>query len=277
MREFHGEIPHHGANGVIGVTTDISTDQGVPILMPDRRVVLILQARMGSTRLPGKSMMDCAGAPLVGRIVERLKRCRQLHEIVLATTCKEEDKVLCDLAHTYQVACFQGSENDLVDRYYQAALWQHADVVVRLPADNPVPEPSEIDRIVAFHLQGEFHFSSNLAQVFGNGYPDGIGAEVFDFSSLEMIWKDRADEKKREHLHLNFFDYGTQTPVNPERFRVGTVPCPLEFRRPDLVLDVNTLEQYQFMSALYQALYPVNANFHITDIIRWYDTRYKKR
>ncbi|MEO5331170.1 MAG: hypothetical protein H7839_04040 [Magnetococcus sp. YQC-5] len=242
----------------------------------NRRVVLILQARMGSTRLPGKSMMDCAGAPLVGRIIERVKRCQQLHEIVLATTSKDEDQVLCDLAQAYQISSFQGAENDLVDRYYQAALQYRADVVVRLPADNAVPEPSEIDRIVKFHLQGKFDFCSNLAQIFDSGYPDGIGAEVFDFSSLEIIWKEKSDLKKREHVHLNFFDYSTQMPTDPERFSVGTLPCPAEFRRPDLVLDVNTLDQLGFIKSLYEYLYPINSNFSIVDIINWYDNIYKQ-
>ena len=119
-------------------------------------------------------MMDLAGAPLVGRIIERVKRCKKVDEIVLATTQKPEDDVLEELGHSYGISVFRGSENDLVDRYYQAARAFNADVVVRLPADNPCPELSEIDRIIAYHLTGQSDFSSNLAEVFGNGYPDGL-------------------------------------------------------------------------------------------------------
>lgn len=240
------------------------------------RVVLILQARMGSTRLPGKSMMDLAGAPLVGRILERVKRSQMVDEIVLATPQNVQDDGLAQLAHRYGVSLFRGSENDLVDRYYQAAKAFKADVVGRLPADNTCPEPSEIDRIVRYHLTGESDFSSNLAQVFGNGYPDGIGAEVFNFEALAEVWQSSHDPEKREHPHLNFFDYNSQQPTNPSRYRVGTVPCPTEFRRPDLVLDVNTQAQYEFMAELYAYLYPRNPQFHITDIIHWYDNVYRK-
>ena len=231
---------------------------------------------MGSTRLPGKSMMDLAGAPLVGRIIERVKRCKRVNEIVLATTQKPEDDVLEELARSYGVSAFRGSENDLVDRYYQAAKAFKADVVVRLPADNPCPEPSEIDRIIVYHLTGQSDFSSNLAEVFGNGYPDGIGAEVFNFEILEEVWQTSSDPEKREHPHLDFFDYKSQQPADPDRYRVGTVQCPPEFRRPDLVLDVNTREEYEFMAELYEYLYPRNPEFHITDIIEWYDNVYQR-
>lgn len=242
--------------------------------IPKPRVTLILQARMGSVRLPGKSMMDLAGAPLVGRILERVKRCKSVDKIVLATTQKTEDDILKTLATTYQVQCFQGSENDLVDRYYQAAKEYNTDVIVRLPADNPVPEPSEIDKIIQYHLKGQSDFSSNLAQVYGNGYPDGIGAEVFNFKALEEVWKNCRDLYKREHPHLNFFNYKTQEAVSP--YRIGTVQCPSAFRRVDLVLDVNTWDQYLFMKALYEYLYPHNAHFNIVDIIQWYDEVFMK-
>lgn len=222
-------------------------------------------------------MLDLAGAPLVGRILERVKRCTRVDEIVLATTTKPEDDVLQRLAQQYALAAFRGAENDLVDRYYQAARAFNAEVVVRLPADNPVPEPAEIDRIIDYHLTGQSDFSSNLAQVFGNGYPDGIGAEVFHFATLEEVWETSHDSRKREHPHLHFFDYASQQPTQPERYRVGTVPCPAAFRRPDLVLDVNTREEYEFMAELYTALYPGNPRFHITDIIHWYDRIYRPR
>lgn len=235
------------------------------------RVALVLQARMGSQRLPGKSLMDLAGAPLVGRIIERVKRCEAVERVVLATTTLPQDDGLAALAADYGVDLFRGSENDLVDRYYRAALHFAADVVVRLPADNPVPEPAEIDRIVRFHALGRVEWASNLAQVMDNGYPDGIGAEVFDVWTLEEIAKTVSDPARREHVHLNYFNYAEQRAVRPDRYRVGTVECPAEFRRPDLVLDVNTEEQYRFIRSLYEDLYPVNPNFHITDIIEWYD------
>jgi spore coat polysaccharide biosynthesis protein SpsF len=108
----------------------------------------------------------------------------------------------------------------------------------------------------------------------GNGYPDGIGAEVFNFEVLEDVWKRCVDPLKREHLAMNFYDYGAQKPIEPDRYRTGTIQCPVTFRRPELVLDVNTREEYEFMCELYGYLYPKNPQFHITDIIQWYDEIY---
>jgi len=240
-----------------------------------QRVVLIIQARMGSTRLPGKSMMNLAGAPLVERILERVKRCTQLDDVVLAIPDTENDRVLQTLADRQGIKVFAGSENDLVDRFYQAAQEAKADIVGRLPADNATPEPSEIDRIVDHHLAlGRRGFSSNLSVIGDSEYPDGIGAEMFDFTLLEEAREKYADPQKREHVHLNFYDYVKGKPVDPNWCPISTVKCPEAFRRPDLVLDVNTPEQYEFMRKLYEYLYPKNPHFHITDTIRWYDEVY---
>ena len=240
------------------------------------RVVLILQARMGSHRLPGKSLMDLAGAPLVGRILERVKRCKKIDEIVLAIPDTESDKELEALANQYSVKCFVGAENDLVDRYYKAALVFGADIVVRIPADNTTPQPEEIDRIIDHHMSlSRAGFSSNLSVIDNSGYPDGIGAEVFDFKLLKDVQETVMDPFKREHVHLNFFNYESGEAVDPNWCPISTVQCPKEFRRPDLVLDVNTLEQYTFMKRLYEALYNHNPHFTISDIINWYDNEYQ--
>jgi spore coat polysaccharide biosynthesis protein SpsF len=239
------------------------------------RAVLIIQARMGSTRLPGKSLMDLAGAPLVGRILERVKRCRRVDEIVLAVPDGPANHALAELGRQYGVTVFAGSENDLLERYYEAALIARADLVVRLPADNATPEPEEIDRIVEHHLSlGRRGFSSNLSVIGDSGYPDGIGAEIFDFSLLAEARARHPDARRREHVHLNFFDYSTQQAVDERWCPISTVTCPPGFRRPDLVLDVNTQEQYEFMRQIYEDLYPAKPDFHITDIIRWYDGVY---
>jgi spore coat polysaccharide biosynthesis protein SpsF len=239
------------------------------------RTVLVMQARMGSTRLPGKSLLDLAGAPLVGRILERVKRVRGLDAIVVATTEKAEDEPLVELAQRYGVDSFRGSETDLVDRYYQAAKAFGADTVLRLPADNPCSEPEAFERLLDEHRAGAHDFTSNLMQVDRNGWPDGIGVEAFAFAALEEVWRTVDDAYRREHVAVNFYDYVNQRRLLDGRFAVGTVECPPEWRRPDLVLDVNTPEEYAFIRRLYDDLYPGNPRFHITDIIHWYDTVYQ--
>jgi len=220
-------------------------------------------------------MMELAGAPLVGRILERVKRCSRVDDIVLAVPDNSENQILASLGEEYGVKVFSGSEDDLVERYYQAAIWTNADYVVRLPADNPTPEPEEIDRIIDHHLSlGRRGFSSNLSVIDNNQYPDGIGAEIFDFSLLEEARAKGPDQRLREHVHLNFFDYSTGKPVDLAWCPISTVKCPEGFRRPDLILDVNTQEQYEFMRSLYEYLYPRKPQFHISDTINWFDNVY---
>ena len=240
------------------------------------KVVLIIQARMGSVRLPGKSLMDLAGQPLVGRILERVKKCKYVDEIVLAIPDIDNDNQLAKLANQYDISLYRGSENDLVDRYYKAALKHHAKYVCRLPGDNPIPQHEEIDRMIVNHIESGLEFSSNLSEVFNNKYPDGIGIEVFNFEALKTVWQESTEPKKREHVHLNFFNYDEQKQVDA-RFRVGTVTCPDGFNRPDIILDVNTIEQYNFISEIYNDLYYKNPEFHIKDVVNWYDEIYLKK
>jgi len=235
----------------------------------DKKIVAIIQARMGSTRLPGKSMEDLAGKPLVWRFLERVKRAKKLDEIILATTTKPEDDVLVGVAEDIGVKTFRGSENDLVDRYYQAAKLHKADFVVRACADDPVIEPGEIDRIIEEHLKGENDFSSNTHNINGNMYPDGLGCEVMSFETLEELWRVTEDPSHREHPHTYFYD-------NPDKYTIGTIQCPEAFRRPDLVLDVNTPDELAYLRAIFEYWYPKKNDFHITDVIWWYDNVWKK-
>lgn len=229
---------------------------------------MILQARMGSTRLPGKSMLPLAGRPLVARVLERVRRCRMVDDIVLATTQKGEDDLLVDVAGEFDLSVFRGSENDLVDRYYQCARQYHADVIVRVPADNPAPEPSIIDQTVSYHLSSGNDFSTSYPDVLDNRFPDGVGCEVYNMNALEEVWRASSDPRNREHPHTNFYE-------NPDRYRIGTPECPAELRRPDIVLDVNTQAEYDFMAQLYETLYPANPCFTIGDVIDWYDNVYR--
>ena len=189
-----------------------------------------------------------------------------------------ENDILVDQASKLEIDVFRGSENDLLDRYYQAAKKYDADIVGRIPADNPLSEPEEIDKIISHHRELKSpSFSSNLAQVNGSGYPDGIGAEMFDFSLLESAWRTEHDKNKREHVHLNFYDYDTDKAVDPSVCPVKTIDCPKDIKRPDLVLDVNTKEQFEFISDIYNYFSYSSSFFGIRDIINWYDNIYQRK
>ena len=236
--------------------------------------VLIIQARMGSTRLPGKSTLNLGGKPLIGWVNHRLKKTSQVDKIVLSTTTKTEDDILEKIGLEYEIDVFRGSENDLVDRYYQAAKKYKANLIVRVPGDNALPEPKEIDRVINYHNNNGNDFSSNFPDVAQhgyphNGYPDGIGAEVINFEALKRIWDLSSSPRNREHPHTNFYE-------NPKMFKIGVLECPEEIRRPDIILDINTKEQYEFVSEMYEYMTANYIEFGIREVIKWYDNIYKK-
>jgi spore coat polysaccharide biosynthesis protein SpsF (cytidylyltransferase family) len=236
------------------------------------KVVLIIQARMSSTRLPSKSMMPLADKPLVYRMVERLKNCKKIDEIVIATSDQSEDQVLVELAKELDVSSFQGNLLDVRDRYLKAAEKFQADFVIRIPADNPMPDANEIDKLIEFHLgNNSSGFSSNLAQVNNSEYLDGIGAEIFSTKLLQESVARSSSDTAKEHVHRNFFDYSTQTPVDSSWCPIASPKAPAELRRPDIILDVNTMDDYIKIKRIYDNLYPKNPNFTTVDVINFLD------
>ncbi len=240
--------------------------------MHSPHVVLVVQARMGSERLPNKSMLKLAGEPLVGRILERLQRCQEVHEIVLATPDSAENDDLSALASRWSVRSIRGSEDDVLSRFVEAATVTKADLVVRFPGDNPTPEPIEIDRIIRHHRERSAPgFSTNICSIFGSGYPDGIGGEVFETSLLLEAADRNPTPTQCEHIHRNFFDYESEREVDTQWCPVETVVCPDDIRRPDICLDVNTHAEYELMARLYADLYPTDPCFSIREIVSWWD------
>lgn len=236
------------------------------------RVALIIQARMDSKRLPGKSIADLAGKPLLSRIIERIKRCQTLDHIVLAIPASGPNDCLESIGNKHEILVYRGSDNNVLSRFLGASRLVDADLIVRFPADNVAPEPTEIDRVVEFHKSlSRPGFSTNLCEIRGSGYPDGIGAEIFDRILLEQACQKQTSNEQKEHVHLNFYDYKNDIEVDKKWCPVASPNCPPEFARPDIVLDVNTPAELSEMRAMYEYLTSINANFSIHDIIGWHD------
>jgi spore coat polysaccharide biosynthesis protein SpsF len=221
------------------------------------KVVGIIQARMGSKRLPGKSILPLAGKTLLHRFIERVLRTETLNTVVLATTVNREDDILCQIAEDMGIQVFRGSENDLVDRIFKCAVEHRADVIVRLCADNPLVEPLEIDRIVRQYLahgQDEFLYT-NAQSVNGLDWPDGLGAEVYGFMTFAKLWKLIKTPEHKEHPHKLFYELG----------QVKTIDCPDDMKYPEIKLDVNTQDEYEFVKGIYDKF--GHNNFHFRDYI----------
>lgn len=160
------------------------------------QTIAIIQARMGSTRLPGKVLRTIGDKPMLEHVIERAQASQTLDEVVVATTDREEDDVIKEAAHGLGVNTFRGSEHDVLDRYYQAARIYDAAPVVRLTADCPLLDPKEVDRIVKRFTQ-----APDVDYV-GTGmtYPEGYGTEIFTFEALRQAWENANLESEREHV-----------------------------------------------------------------------------
>jgi spore coat polysaccharide biosynthesis protein SpsF len=217
-------------------------------------VLAIIQARMGSTRLPGKVMADIAGEPMLQRVVERVDRATKLNGIVVATSCSLEDNPIEELCQKLATNCVRGSEHDVLDRYYQAALQHQVDCIVRLTADCPLADPQVIDRVIGAYIPGEHDYVSNIDPP---TFPDGLDTEVFSFSTLERAWRNATLRSQREHVTLYIRNH-------PELFRLANVAneCDLS----DLRWVVDEARDLEFVREVYRKL--GNGAFFTEDVLR---------
>jgi len=228
------------------------------------KAVGIIQARMGSQRLPGKSMMDIEGKPLLEHVIERVKLCKTLDIVVLAVTNKKEDIPLIELAKKHNVEHITGITGDVLDEFDKASKKYKADIVVRICADNPLIDPYEIDKLVYYHLRENADYSSNN-RVHINSLPDGSGAEVINANILSNINEIANKPYYREHVTTYLYD-------NTEKYHMKMLDADPELRRPQYRLDVDYQEDLDFIREVYSELYKNGEIIRTIDIIRLLDS-----
>ena len=230
------------------------------------RVVAIIQARMASSRLPGKVLLDIAGQPMLQRVVARTSRGSRLDAVLVATTTDSSDDPVADFCDARGIASTRGSQFDVLDRYYQAARQSGADVVVRVTADCPAIDPALIDGAVETLLGGstaeectdQFDFVANrLPPPFHRSFPIGLDVEVCTFASLERAWKEGREPVHREHVMPYLYEGVKLTPASPQ-LEAGTSPRGFRIALRNHVPDygsyrwtVDTPEDLQFMREVY--------------------------
>ena len=161
------------------------------------KVVAIVQARMGSTRLPGKVMADIGGRPMIEFLLTRLSRTAGLDEVMLATTDAASDAPMADHVRSLGYSVYRGSVDDVLDRFYQAALHAQADVAIRITGDCPLVDPGVVEAVIAAFRENDVDYASNAAPP---TYPDGLDVEVFSFAALEQAWRETTPGYDREHV-----------------------------------------------------------------------------
>ena len=184
--------------------------------MKKNKVVAVIQARMGSRRLPGKVLAPILGKAMLWHIVNRLEYSRRINQIVIATTDKESEEPVRAMARQNNFPYYAGSEEDLVDRFYQAAKVFNADIIVRITADCPLVDPEITDNVINFFLsnRNDYDYVSNARP--HASFPHGLDVEVFSFLLLEQLWKEIGDPFLREWFTTVIFE-------NPASYRIFCV------------------------------------------------------
>lgn len=226
------------------------------------KTAAIIQARMGSSRLPGKIMLKVCGKTFLEHMIERVKKSKKIDEIIIATTDKPSEDVIVDLCKNLGVLFFRGPEEDVLARYKLASDVIGADIIVRLTSDNPLVDFRIIDEAIQIFQDNEYDFVSNYS-LNSTTYPHGFAVEVFSAKVLNEAHEEAKKPSDREHVV--FF-----TKNQPKRYKIFQMNNLEDLSNYRVTLDYN--EDYLVIKAIFEGLYPSkNDDFSMSDVISWLD------
>ena len=219
--------------------------------MSAERVVVIIQARMGSQRFPGKMMARLNGVPLIDWVLRRCHAAQTADEVVLATTDLDQDTVLAEAAVNLGIPVYRGSSADVLGRYAEAAARHPADIVVRICADRPLVAPEVIDQAVTHYRRQHLDLAFNHIARPGANWPRGFGAEVLSRDLLNWLHDHALTQQHREHVTLYVWDHA-------DRYRISPAPCPaaLDPGYAGVALDVDLPEHLEKLNEICVGLRP---------------------
>ncbi len=217
---------------------------------------IIIQARFGSTRLPGKVLLKIMDKTMLEYLIERVKKSKNIEDIIVASSTKKENLQIINLAHKLKVNTFCGSEDDVLDRFYQAAKTFKAKHIVRITADCPLMDSQVIDDVVSYYFKTGADYCSHVLE---RTFPVGEDVEVFSFKTLEYAWKNANLAFEREHV----------TPYirkHSEIFKLKNFKNAVNLSTKRWTLDRE--EDFKFIKAVLEALYPINPDFRMENVLK---------
>ena len=221
------------------------------------KIVCTIEARMTSSRLPGKVLKEIVGKPVLELMIERLKRVPSIDEIVIATTDLPTDDPVEGLANRLNVGVFRGSEEDVLDRVLKAAQAYKADVIVETTGDCPLIDPQIVENCVQAYKRADADYLSNVLE---RTYPIGMDTQVFATNILEDVARLTDDPDDHEHVSLYIYRH-------PELYSLQNVAAPAHQTQPDLALTLDTAEDFELIKSVFESLYPQNPIFDLDDIL----------
>ena len=222
-------------------------------------IVAIIQARMSSSRLSGKIMLQACKKPLLQHMIERIQFTETVDKIVIATSTNKNDDVIEDFCKENKILCFRGSENDVLSRYKMVADMVHADIIVRLTSDTPLLNHIILDKVVKVYTKNKYDYVSNCFPL-PRTYPDGMNVEVFSKKILDEMYYNAKKPSEREHVSL----YVVTQPEKYKIYRVGYLKDISHYRfNLDYELD------YKLIKEIFENLYYENQYFSMEDVIKF--------
>tara|TARA_Y100001970_G_scaffold294069_1_gene446467 strand:- start:12234 stop:12977 length:744 start_codon:yes stop_codon:yes gene_type:complete len=222
------------------------------------KVVAIVEARMGSSRLPGKVLSDIFGKPALERLIARLRLSKRIDEIIVATTNSSKDDKLVAWLEGQEINFFRGSEQDVLQRVVDTSREANADVIVEINGDCILTDYEIIDEAIENFNKHNYDVVTNCGSILS--YPMGAYAQVFRSKDLEWVAKNISDSAVREHVSLFFYE-------NPDKYKIHDLVAPEEIRFPAWRLQLDYQEDLKFLNAVYQRLYPIYGDaFTLYDI-----------
>lgn len=220
---------------------------------------VIMQARVGSSRLHAKVLKELGGKTVLEHDVERIRQAKRVEDIIIATTTNPEDEAIAEVARRCQVKLFKGSEQDVLDRYYQAARAFEVEHIIRITSDCPLVDPFVIDEVIACYEQGHYDIITNVPNEWEKmTYPRGLDLEIFSFEWLEKAWREAKDSYDREHVSPYIYDHAqTRYYYRYER----------DYSMYRWTLD--TEADWQVIQNIYAHFYHGKHDFYFEDIVKY--------
>lgn len=223
-----------------------------------KKICATIEARMTSSRLPGKVLMDYCGESNLQHIIERLKRSKYIDDVVVATTINEQDNPIVELCENIGCKYYRGSEEDVLLRVLESAKSVNADIIVEITGDCPVIDWRHVDKLVEMFFSGEYDYASNIIQ---RTFPRGFDTQVFPVEVLDEV--NQTSKNPVDHEHVSLYIY-----THPEKYRLINWEADEKMNHPEFEITLDTKEDYEFIKQIYENLYYKNQDFSAQDVVK---------
>ena len=220
-------------------------------------IVATIEARMTSSRLPGKVLLPLAGKPALERLVERIRRSRYVDNIVVATTINKEDQSIVDLCEKIGCTYFRGSEEDVLSRVLSAAKLAKGDIIVEITGDCPLIDHRHIDKAIELFYSNEYDYVSNAIE---RSFPIGFEVQVFPVHVLEEV--DRLTQDSIDRVHVSYYIY-----MHPEKYKLLNLKAEKNMHWPEFRVTLDEKADYILINKIFDEFFPTNADFSAKDVV----------